>query len=270
MPGAGTKSEPLAEADALAALSKLESEVAQLRRDLEHSAELASLGTLLGLIAHEFNNILTPIQGYANAALRTPSDAALSKKALARAADGSARAAAIAEAILELAADPRYRRDTHAEAARCRVYEALEAAVRSAGLDDSALEVSIVVPEQLEAGISEVALHQVALNLLLNARKATPSGGRIELVGERSTGNTVRIAVADTGSGIPVDLLPTLFDAHVTHQSSSASGKASCEMPRGNGLGLALCRRLIERAGGSIGVESVVGEGTRFEIRLAA
>jgi two-component system NtrC family sensor kinase len=276
MPRAFSSDERTRAEDPMAAIDRLQAEVDELRVDLSRSEALAELGTLVGLIAHEFNNLLTPIQGYADAALRCPDDETLTRRALERAADGSSRASAIAGAILELARDPHPRDPSAALGARCRVRETLEAAVRSAELE-LVDEVAIEGPADLEAGISEAALHQVVFNLLLNAKKAVGGGGGarvqgIRVLGERSTGNTVRIEVRDSGPGIPRDLLPVLFKPHVTRPvmgEPCGGARSTTPVRQGHGLGLALCKRLVEHAGGSIEVDSVLGEGTSFAIRLA-
>ncbi len=107
-------------------------------------------------------------------------------------------------------------------------------------------------------------LTQVVANLLNNAAKYTPAGGRITLTTRRD-GEQAVIAVADTGIGIPVDRLPDVFEmfAQVDRSSSRSQG--------GLGIGLALVKRLVEMHGGTVGVASEgPGRGSRFEVRLPA
>jgi signal transduction histidine kinase len=102
----------------------------------------------------------------------------------------------------------------------------------------------------------ERAVRQVALNLLTNAIKFTPSGGRVTMrieVGERS----VVFEVADTGAGIPSDQLDAVFRPF--HQVSAVQSRDH----GGAGLGLAICRALLDLHGGGIGLESRPGDGTR-------
>jgi signal transduction histidine kinase len=104
-----------------------------------------------------------------------------------------------------------------------------------------------------------VRLEQVLMNLLSNAIKFTPAGGRVtvelaELDGE------VEVAVADTGPGIAAEEMPLLFEKF----SQTSSGKST----QGTGLGLVICRHLVEAHGGRIWVESDVGAGSRFAFRL--
>jgi len=119
----------------------------------------------------------------------------------------------------------------------------------------------------------ERRVRQVLINLLNNAVKFTPEGsGRVRLVAEfvegteatlgRSRRDMVRVTVCDTGVGIAADDLPKLFRPFV--QVDSALNRQY----EGTGLGLALVKRIVELHGGSVGVESVVGEGSRFSFTL--
>ncbi|MEO7664464.1 MAG: HAMP domain-containing sensor histidine kinase, partial [Candidatus Limnocylindrales bacterium] len=106
--------------------------------------------------------------------------------------------------------------------------------------------------------VDPVRIREVLSNLVSNALRHTPAGGRIELVGAADDGrHTVRLRVADTGSGIDAQLLPHVFDRF-------AKGRDS----RGSGLGLAIARDLVTAHGGTIDVQSEAGSGTAFEIRL--
>jgi signal transduction histidine kinase len=105
-------------------------------------------------------------------------------------------------------------------------------------------------------------LEQIATNLIDNALKYTPAGGRIQ-VGIDSVGEEVVLTVRDSGVGIPPDLLPHVFDVFV-------QGSISIDRSQGGlGIGLSLVRRLVELHGGSVGVTSDgSGLGSTFEIRL--
>jgi signal transduction histidine kinase len=105
------------------------------------------------------------------------------------------------------------------------------------------------------------AAETVLRNLLANAVKFTPSGGRVT-VGARAVAGMVEIVVADTGVGIPENRLPTLFEI-VAQRSTVGTGGES-----GTGLGLVLCRELTTRSGGRIEVESWPGRGSRFAVTL--
>jgi signal transduction histidine kinase len=104
-------------------------------------------------------------------------------------------------------------------------------------------------------------LEQVLMNLLGNALKFTPRGGRIR-VDVWEEGDDVRLAVSDSGPGIPAAEMPLLFEKF----SQTSTGK-SARGP-GSGLGLVICRHLIEAHGGRIWAESEPGRGARFVFRL--
>ncbi len=117
------------------------------------------------------------------------------------------------------------------------------------------------VPE-VRANASQ--LQRVLVNLLVNARQATPEGGlvRITLQQDPSSGEVV-LTIRDSGSGIAPDILPRIFDPFFTTKSGpDASGKG------GTGLGLASCKEIIDAHQGRIRVESSLGKGTAFIVRL--
>jgi signal transduction histidine kinase len=107
-------------------------------------------------------------------------------------------------------------------------------------------------------------IQQVLLNLLINARQAMPGGGRVIIRLEHdAAAGTVDLIVRDTGCGIPADKLPRLFEPFFTTKAGpDETGKG------GTGLGLASCRQIIEAHRGRVRVESTVGKGTQFTIKL--
>jgi PAS domain S-box-containing protein len=109
---------------------------------------------------------------------------------------------------------------------------------------------------ELELEADRMRLKQVLLNLLTNAVKFTPAGGRV-LVETATAGAGTEIAVVDTGVGVPVELRERIFEAF--YQGPSATG---------TGLGLAIARRLVERQGGRIWMEEAPGGGSRFVLTL--
>ena len=104
---------------------------------------------------------------------------------------------------------------------------------------------------------------QVVGNLLENAITHTPGGGRVTM-SAHTAANAVEVAVADTGPGIAPEDLPRLLDRFYRADPSRSRSTG------GTGLGLTIARRLVEAHGGSIEAESVVGQGSRFIIRLPA
>ena len=107
-------------------------------------------------------------------------------------------------------------------------------------------------------------VNEVLANLLSNAFKFTPTGGRVELTASgllRGDG-AVFLEVRDTGAGIPAEQLPNIFDKFFQADNQRASSQ------KGSGLGLAIAKEIVEAHGGTIAVQSVRGEGTRFSIML--
>ena len=109
-------------------------------------------------------------------------------------------------------------------------------------------------------------LQRVVVNLLVNARQATPEGGVVRITLKHcSDTNEVLLSIRDTGTGIAPDVLPKIFDPFFSTKSGpDASGKG------GTGVGLASCKEIIDAHSGRIRVDSTVGKGTAFSIRLPA
>ena len=107
-------------------------------------------------------------------------------------------------------------------------------------------------------------LAQVFINLLDNALKFTPSGGLVQL-NATSLGDSVQISVSDTGSGIPAEALPHIFERFYQVDASRARG---AHAQRGAGLGLAIVAEIIKAHGGKINVRSAPGQGTEFTVQL--
>jgi signal transduction histidine kinase len=112
----------------------------------------------------------------------------------------------------------------------------------------------------LSARLDPAAARRVLANVVANAVRNTPAGGDVVLAGRAAPGDaTITIVVRDTGSGIPPDLLPRVFDRFVKDGSST-----------GSGLGLAIARDLVEAMGGTIDLISSEGVGTTVTIALPA
>ncbi len=119
------------------------------------------------------------------------------------------------------------------------------------------------LPEPYTVLADHIRVRQVLLNLLSNAIKFTPDGGQITLAaGAADGGRTVRVAVSDTGIGIDAGDQGKLFREFVQVDASAS------RRYEGTGLGLALCKRLVELQGGAIGVESALGRGSTFWFTL--
>ncbi len=230
-----------------------------LHGDMEQVHRLATLGTLAASIAHEINNILTPVLGYAQLAKSDPGDVDLQAKALDRAIVGVEAASAIAEAMLGFA-----RPSDQDEPAR--VSAVLDAALTCLARkpEKDGVRLHTDVDPSLAVQMRPVSLQQVFINLLLNAFAALGGKrGEVYVSAVAIEPTTTQITIADTGPGIPSEIEGTLFEPFVTTDRSDAPRK-------GSGLGLAVCKQLVQAAGGTITVQTKLGRGTVFTLRLPA
>ena len=120
--------------------------------------------------------------------------------------------------------------------------------------------------DQARAIINANQIQQVLLNLIINARQASQTGGRLLLSVAYSGDRTmIEVGVTDNGAGIAPDKLPHIFDPFFSTKSGpDSTGKG------GTGLGLSTCRDIIESHQGRIRVESTLGQGTTFVLKLPA
>jgi signal transduction histidine kinase len=104
-------------------------------------------------------------------------------------------------------------------------------------------------------------LAQVFTNLLDNSLSHTPAGGRVTIQADLIAQDTVKVTVTDTGTGIPPQALPRIFERFYQVDKSRKHS-------RGAGLGLAICKEIVDAHDGTITAESVTGLGTKFSVRL--
>ncbi|MHC4414238.1 MAG: sensor histidine kinase [Planctomycetota bacterium] len=250
--------------DALPRVKQAEAALAALQRELDHTHQLATLGTLTAGIAHEINNILTPVLAYAQLARANPDDTALGAKALERTIAGVESASRITEAVLGFA------RSDEKAVEKTDVKAVIDASVACLGRDPArdGIELQVEVDNGSQVRIRPLALQQVLLNLMLNAMKALQGRrGELRITSKAGGDGRTEITVADNGPGIPEEVTATLFEPFVS--GPRCDGEASSRSrPGGSGLGLAVCKRLIENAGGTIVVDSSPGCGATFKIQL--
>jgi C4-dicarboxylate-specific signal transduction histidine kinase len=245
----------------LAALQEMEGQLRQLQDAISRSHRLSTLGTMASMIAHEFNNILTPVISYCQMAQQSPGDLELQRKAVDRALAGSIRAAKITTSMLGFAHE--VEDDDRAASLRQVIDEVFSCLGREP--DKDGIELTIDVPADLRVAMSGSKLQQVLLNLVLNARQAMKGRrGRLTIRAERR-GGQVSVTVADSGGGIPAEIRDQLFEPFVTCRTTSRQNEE-----RGTGLGLTICRELVGKAGGVIDVASTGPTGTTFRIELSA
>jgi signal transduction histidine kinase len=237
----------------------LQQQVEVLKQQLGQAQRLTALGELVSTTTHEFNNVLMTILNYAKMGVRHK-DAATRDKCFEKILASANRAATITNTVLGMARN------------------------RSAGqestdlvklVDDTLLlleremnKYRVVVEKSYQAIppalVNGNQIQQVLLNLLINARQAMPNGGRlwIKLLHDAEN-NMIDLVVRDNGCGIPAEKLPRIFESFYTTKSGpDASGKG------GTGLGLSMCREILESHHGRIRVDSTVGRGTAFTLKL--
>lgn len=237
----------------------LEKQVEILKQQLAQAQNLTALGELVSTTTHEFNNVLMTIINYAKYGLRHQ-DKASREKAFEKILTASSRATKITNGVLGVARN----RSTGQDATDLGKVIEDSLVLLEREMNKYRIKVETQLNKVPEAYVNGNQIQQVMLNLLINARQAMPTGGRllIKLSYDQAT-DMVELMVRDFGCGIPVDKLPHIFDPFFTTKNGpDASGKG------GTGLGLAMCRDIIEAHHGRIRVDSTPGVGTAFTLKL--
>ena len=234
----------------------------RMEQQMIATERLASLGTLAAGVAHEINNPLAIIKesaGWMELLLKKEELADMPRKqdfelALSKIEKGIERAKRITLQLLGFA------RKDDSVLAEVNLRELLEEAVQLVSREIVNKDVEIV--QEIDGSASIIwsdpyQLRQVLINLLTNAIHATGSGGKITIT-LKSVGKEVALTVKDTGQGIPKENLKRIFEPFFSTKSPG----------QGTGLGLFVTRSIIEKLGGTIEVESQLGHGTSFQIKL--
>lgn len=235
------------------------------RRQAEEAQRLAAVGQLAAGVAHEFNNLLAAMMMAAELALN-------------RGVTGEHRA--LAELVIRSARRGRDISRNLIAFARPReplfrplcIADPIEAALALAGRHLEGARVTVRAPHDPSSPCLQgdpAQLEQVFLNLIINACQAMPAGGELRLttrLEERpDAGGEIVVTVADTGTGIAPEHLPRIFEPFFTTRHGTGDGDTP-----GSGLGLSVSHGIVTAHGGTIGVRSVPGAGTTFELRLPA
>ena len=230
-----------------------------LQSQLTHLQSLANIGTVASMIAHEINNILTPLTNYAQLAINNPTDTALTRKALEKTILNSGRAAKILASITTLAnGEKQYKKNSRLTLMLNDIFTCL---CRDFSKDK--ITVDIQIPENLTLWAVPVQIQQVLMNLILNARDAMlPKGGRLTIKASDS-GESITIEVADTGCGIAAENSERIFEPFFSTKTLNSSHGQT-----GAGMGLAFCKHIVEAHNGTIAVNSQIGNGTSFLLTL--
>ncbi|HEX9054977.1 MAG TPA: CHASE3 domain-containing protein [Gemmatimonadales bacterium] len=234
----------------------------------QHAQQLVVIGQLAGGVAHDFNNVLTAITGYASLLLRGLSADDPRRHDVAGIQEASDRAAALTQQLLAFG--------------RKQVMQPTLVDLREL-LDDTGHLLERLIGEHIDLAIvagpllgpvlaDRSQLDQVLLNLALNARDAMPDGGRLtieardtpltdEYAGTHfavAPGSYVRIAVSDTGQGMTPDVQARIFEPFFTTKQHG----------KGTGLGLSTVFGIVKQLGGHIFVYSEPGHGSTFKVYL--
>lgn len=232
--------------------------IEQLNQQLLQAQKLSSVGAIASSITHEFNNILTTVINYAKMGLRRPDDETR-EKAFTKILAAGQRASKITTGMLSYArkGSDRY------EPNDLRVLVQDVMVLVEKDLQKYRIGVDLNIEENVIATVNASQVQQILMNLIVNARQAMQEGGRLTMTvrrnGDEGWGE---IQVRDTGCGIPQDKLPKIFDPFFTTKTADENGQG------GTGIGLDMCRQIIEAHEGRIRVDSTVGKGTAFTLKL--
>jgi PAS domain S-box-containing protein len=230
------------------------------RHDLEQRAQfsshLASIGELAAGVAHEINNPLTAVVGYAQLLMQKdlPEDIIRDLKNI---SEGAKRVADIVSRLLTFAQRRRLER------AYANINEIVETtlSLRNYELKTSGIEVTTQYDPDLQWTVVDVGqLQQVFLNLIMNAEtemKLAHKGGKLHISTQQENG-FVRVSFKDNGPGIAKENLDKVFNPFFTTR----------EVGQGTGLGLSVCHGIIKEHGGTIYVKSTPGKGATFIVEL--
>ena len=244
--------------------ARLVEELRQSRAEVLRADRLGRLGTLAAGLAHEINNPLVAIRTFLSLApsKRADDDREFWNGYHALACREVERIGTLVSTMVHLARG----QGNDAPRESCDLGELVRQGALLLQREADRAEVMLAVqcahdtPKILAV---RDQLHQVLLNLVMNAIHATPPGGRVAVstsAGEGKEGGEAVLEVSDTGSGIPPEDLERIFDPFFTTKDPD----------QGTGLGLMICHRIVTDHGGTIEVASREGEGSRFRVRLPA
>jgi signal transduction histidine kinase/CheY-like chemotaxis protein/GAF domain-containing protein len=228
-----------------------------VRSKLMQAEKMAALGQLVSGIAHELNNPLTGIMGYAQLLMRHAPGGERAVEAR-RILEEAERAGRIVKNLLLFA------REKKPERKPVNLNEIIERtlALRSYELKVQNIAVACDTDPNLTPVLADAhQLQQVVLNLLVNAEQAIQQGkrgGQISVRTRQISAHRVSLEVSDDGPGIPSEIAPRIFDPFFTTKPVGT----------GTGLGLSIVYGIVQEHGGEVTVETRPGEGTRFTIEL--
>jgi len=236
----------------------------RLERQLRHTQKMEAIGTLAGGVAHDFNNVLTPIMGYTEIIRLKMKQDGFSDQAVFDYLEEILKAAKRAKSLVEQVLT--FSRSIEKKEVLQYIHPIVKEVMK---LMRATLPTTIVIQEKINERcgrvfIDPVQIHQVLINLCTNASHAM--AGRhgvlrvtLDLTPQTGDGKEwLELSVADTGCGIEEQLLDRIFEPYFTTKEKTS----------GTGMGLAMVHGIVSRQGGFIKVESELGQGSNFRVFL--
>jgi PAS domain S-box-containing protein len=228
----------------------------QAEEQLRQAAKMEAIGRLAGGVAHDFNNQLNAVSGFAAFAARDSGLSARARQDLEEVLKATERMAGLTRQLLAFSRQQVLQPET---------LDLNAAVLDGASLLQRLIGTHIEMHLDLAANptwvrVDRAQLLQVLMNLAINARDAMPTGGRLRIRTDRTAGGYVLLAVSDDGGGIHPDHLPHIFEPFFTTK----------EQGHGTGLGLATVHGIVTQSQGQITVESRLGGGTTFTVLFPA
>jgi signal transduction histidine kinase len=233
---------------------------------LMQAEKLSSIGVLASGVAHEINNPLSSVAGYAEALLRRfneehslAEDPRLDvfPKYLQVIIRESYRCKGIIDCLLS------FSRKSDGSVSNVNINEILNEVLELIQYKSRYEKIEIqtnLQPDLPEVVSDPTGLRQVCMNLLINAHQAISGAGIVEITTKMSKQSMVMVQISDSGCGISKDAIDQIWDPFFTTK----------DVGQGIGLGLAVTYNIIKRLGGDISVESQVGKGSKFTVRMPA
>ncbi|MBI9016690.1 MAG: HAMP domain-containing histidine kinase [Phycisphaerae bacterium] len=244
-------------------LQENQQKIDELEKQLIAVQKLAAMGTMTYVIAHEFNGLLVPIINHCELIQKYPDDKDLAIKSLNKILKNSQQAAKVVHNVLNLAND--VNRDGQKETVILLnlINDCFDCIVRE--LHKDRINVKLNISKKATINVIRSEFQQVLLNLIINARQAMlGQGGTLNFTLSQSDDKQYDIIeISDTGSGIKKDDIEHIFDPFFSTKTNNTDPDTM-----GTGLGLMVCKNIIEKHQGKISVKSEYRNGTTFTINI--
>jgi signal transduction histidine kinase len=236
----------------------LQSIIEERTKQLKDSERLAAIGQTAGMVGHDLRNPLQTIAG----------ELYLARKEVESLSEGEVKSN-LQESLLAMDEQVVYMdkivsdlqafvRPIKVDKKPVNLKELVDAVFSSIAIPANIILIKEVPDDFSQIKVDVQLLKRVLINLVTNALQAMPNGGKLNLQSQVNSDGQVLVSVEDTGIGIPEKIKPQTFTPLFTTK------------PRGQGFGLAVCKRVIEAHGGTISFESQEGEGAKFTIQFPA